>query len=307
MNNENNANNGVIDTLTFIGFEDTVVSAFKKGFADSDIDLQILNGMTLVSNETCLDNLARSSSYGCELALEELKANPAKRVTLLGFLPKIYLQNRKPEFSVLENFENFRFLDLPTSPQAIVRAWENETQKDLDLPVITKYLQQQVSMIMHTMHGQDPLNPQSEDAIRSVPALVRNARKVFPSLSKLTDQEVVEFMVAVDSNREEVRKGERLEGVFCDVEGTLLEGGNVNIETLELLEKYETDGKKITLWTDGDIDSLRTTLQSHGVNYPLHSKSEYAGAVVEIAIDDLDQFAFSAKTKILPEKFVRIM
>ena len=42
------------------------------------------------------------------------------------------------------------------------------------------------------------------------------------------------------------------------------------------------------------------------LTYKLHAKRDYAGAIVETAIDDMDENSFTALTKIYAEKFIRV-
>lgn len=101
-------------------------------------------------------------------------------------------------------------------------------------------------------------------------------------------------------------KGGKIFGLFCDIQGTLLVENKINKKVLSVLKKYERDGKKITIWTDGNPITYEKILYSMGVMYPVKSKFDYSGGVVEIAIDDMDQYTFSAITKITAEYFIKV-
>ena len=77
-------------------------------------------------------------------------------------------------------------------------------------------------------------------------------------------------------------------GVFCDIQGTLLDYGaeKINEEVLEMLEGYEKEGKAINLWTGGDVEEFRTKIRKLGIKYRVLSKYDFENRTVEIAIDD---------------------
>ena len=101
-------------------------------------------------------------------------------------------------------------------------------------------------------------------------------------------------------------KGQNIEGVFCDIEGTLFNGEELNQDTLNKLKEFESQGKNITLWTDGETTKLQELLNKNSITYPLKSKIDHAGASAEIVIDNDDENTFSAKTKIFAKKFIKV-
>jgi len=81
-------------------------------------------------------------------------------------------------------------------------------------------------------------------------------------------------------------------GVFCDVEGTLLDflGESIQLEVAGMLKKYESEGKSITLWSGGDPKEIEQELKVAGIDqWPLLSKYDFRGCVVEVAIDDIPE------------------
>jgi len=132
------------------------------------------------------------------------------------------------------------------------------------------------------------------------------AKEFFPALVDKSDKEIINFLQNIRQNVPEVMKGQNIEDVFCDIEGTLFNGEELNNATLEKLKELEVQGKTITLWTDGDIGSLQKLLDKAGIKYPLKSKIDHAGASAEIVIDNDDQNTFSAKTRIFAKKFIKV-
>lgn len=81
--------------------------------------------------------------------------------------------------------------------------------------------------------------------------------------------------------------GKVLEGVFCDIDGTLLVKENfINQQVLSQLQEFEREGKSITIWTGGTVEDRRDILIDYGIFYKVVSKYDFEGCSVEIAIDD---------------------
>ncbi len=284
-------------------FNETVVQRLKETSGHES-----LGKMTIVASETNLDGHYYQNCHGVSLALDILRKDPSARVTLLSYLPPAFIRLKKPEIDVLLRNENFRLLDLPTSPATIIEAWQQESEaaQDADPEALAKYANQQIRIIVHDIKVADPKNPVDQREVELVARGIRKAKDTFPSLEGWSDEGVIDFIYDSLKNREEVRKGENLTGVYCDVEGTILVDGNVNQKVVEQLSQYEAEGKQVTLWTDGDAGQLQALLQSKGVSYPVCQKADFAGSQVEIAIDDMDELAFTARTKIQALTFIRI-
>ena len=300
-----NGNVGVQE-MSFIGFDKVAqyVEKFREAINEQP-EKDLLNGMTFVMNETDIDGNALQNCHGVSLSIEALRDNAAKKVTLLGWLTLDYIRTKKPEVDYLLSKENFRFLRLPATPTDIISAWQKpaDAVEGADPGAIQGYTQRKIGYLLHIIHGK---NPREHRDASDVQQMVWETKKEFPSLVDKTDDEIFDFLLAASAKREEVRKGENLSGVFCDIEGTILVDSNVRQDTLEKLEEYEAQGKSVILWTDGDIDQISLQLRKHGIEYPIHAKADYAGATVEVAIDDLDEIAFTARTKIQAKTFMRV-
>jgi len=100
---------------------------------------------------------------------------------------------------------------------------------------------------------------------------------------------------------------EIIEGVFCDIEGTILTStGMVNKKVLQMLEKEE--GKRaISIWTGGDVKEFQKKLYELEVKkFPVLSKYSFRGCEVEIAIDDLSQDEFEKRYGIKVQKYIQV-
>jgi len=128
----------------------------------------------------------------------------------------------------------------------------------------------------------------------------------FPSLKGKTNTEIQEFLNSCKYKVDEVMKGQSIDGVYCDVEGTFLVDGEVNKDVCEKLDGYTQGGKAVTLWTLGDTETIQKTLDENNVTYPLKNKLDFAGAIAEIVIDDEDMNIFIARTKIQPKTFIKL-
>jgi hypothetical protein len=100
-------------------------------------------------------------------------------------------------------------------------------------------------------------------------------------------------------------------GVFCDIENTLIidqpnAGSVVNKEVFEKLKEFSKT-LPITLWTGGDLRNAERYLMTNGINqWPLVSKYDFAGAKVEIVIDDLFKKEFQERYNISYKEYIRV-
>lgn len=103
-----------------------------------------------------------------------------------------------------------------------------------------------------------------------------------------TGEEIMKRLAEFRSEREMARhfSGATIPGVFCDVEGTLLDwNGNLNQEVVAILEKHEAEGKAVSLWSGGDPKEILQKIK--GVKWPFLSKYDFEGCTMEIVIDDV--------------------
>jgi hypothetical protein len=79
--------------------------------------------------------------------------------------------------------------------------------------------------------------------------------------------------------------GRELRGLFCDIQGTLLDvRGNINKKLSNYLREQSKE-MPITLWTGGNTEKFRLELSKH-IPWKITSKYFFHGATVQLAIDD---------------------
>jgi hypothetical protein len=261
-------------------------------------------GVNIIVVENSTNNHKLQQCYGIEIALEMLRKDPATKVILYGFLPIEYLQAKKPEIDIVLKYENARFIRAPFTMEDFADIFNQKNTIELTY-TITDEIRRKLGVINHSLgHVKDISNPKPGYEVGEIASAIQMTKEYFPAVHHFSDLEVLQFLKSVSADREEIMKGQEISGVYCDVEGTILVNGDLNQSTIELLREYEQQGKKITIWTDGDIETLVATLTSLGFVYPLKSKFDYAGARAEIVIDDKDEYTFSAMTKISAKKFI---
>ncbi len=273
-----------------------------------------LKGAAIVSLETKADGHHLQDFYGVHIVLRELKKNPDRLVICCGFAPLELVRKLNPTVDVLLSKPNVLFRRMPLSVDGLVSTLQQaEVEKPKQAAAVQQaakamsdYVAQEVASILHRLQRIDISNPQDDYEKSLVTTAVTQARVFFPALANASNEQIVDFLVEASSQRQEVMKGERVVGVFCDIEGTLLQGGSINQNVLDMLRQYANDGMAITVWTDGDVKELSSKLQKLGVMYAVKSKFDFAGAIAEIVLDDMDEFSFTARTKIYAETFIRV-
>lgn len=97
-------------------------------------------------------------------------------------------------------------------------------------------------------------------------------------------------------------EGRDLPGLFADVEGTIIQGGQINTGLLDELKKRSGE-KPVTVWTDGDIEQYQRVLREEGILWKILPKQIFRGATVEEAYDDLSQEDFETRHNIKTELY----
>lgn len=131
--------------------------------------------------------------------------------------------------------------------------------------------------------------------------LIARARELLGAQPGVSDEEVI-ALVSASQTRIQKTEERDIPGVYCDIENTLVKpDGTLNMEIVDLIKKYIQKGKKVTVWTGGDLSLIAqklagaiSSLESAGDsetacmlrNLDLVSKYDYAGARAETVIDD---------------------
>jgi len=82
---------------------------------------------------------------------------------------------------------------------------------------------------------------------------------------------------------------ERIDGVYVDVEGTLISGGELNSSLVNYLEEQRELGRKVVIFSGGNPEELTKNLSALGLSekfLPVISKLDFKGKVLEELIDD---------------------
>lgn len=258
----------------------------------------------------CIENTADGNflqnAYGVTIAMNMLRKDPSARILLYGVLPMEYLRKRKPEIDIVLKHENVRLIEIPFTLEALATVFQKPKEVLVEGYTVTDEAKKYLSQIFHDIKYVP--NWQSPEAYGNTKflSIMEKVKDYFPGFAASDPAVIVEFLKSVSDSREEVMKGVKLPGVYCDVEGTILVEGQLNKLVISKLQEYEQQGKTITLWSDGDIEELKLKLESIGITYHLKSKFDHAGAIAEIVIDDQDEYTFGARTKISAERFIMV-
>lgn len=255
-----------------------------------------------------LDKENRTGFTGVPVALSYAYENPTHSVVLTSFMPALELSKIVKEFNFFAILDNAYFERLPMSMSHLDKLFKQVPVSGEVLNNSLVQLIREVDHIIKPMLESDNADTSINNIARSKKLVFKILTKYYPTLEGLSGRELgVRINELSDGfDRPQVMKGHKLSGVFCDIEGTLVKDQIVQDVILNQLKKYEKSGKAITLWTDGNISELSVLLKSQDVHYPLKSKAEFAGAIVEIAIDNDPLGDFQRKTHISPEEFLHV-
>ncbi len=291
-------------TFIFSGNSDVFINQIKAHI-ETIPNKEDLRGIYIIDAEYIADLNHYSNFEGVDQALKILKKDPQAKIVLTSIMSLKGVQKRKPEIDVVLKYENVRFTDVIKMGLELPTIFQKRPEYTA-VYTLSNVVEQELRSIFHTMGKVEDWNNPEKNNKKWFNEGLKKVREYFPSLQNATTDEIKAFLADVSSKREEVMKGQELDGVYCDVEGTLIVEGQINQAVLAKLKSFENEGKVITVWTDGDLALISEQLKGLGISYEPKSKAAYAGATVKIAIDDKDEYAFTALTKISVKKFIQV-
>lgn len=260
----------------------------------------------------------RSEFAWIDDAINILSKDPQAKIILMSVIPKeiaIKMEAISKKLSFVLSHANVELLDIFGDPQQLAsfRFKHTIADKEIYLDTANDLAKEKMLRIRHTLQGvADPYHPQDENEKARVARAFEETKGYFPGLD--TIDKMLDFVVHVNIDIPEKMKGQRVEGVYCDVDGTLIEYVGIHSgkewtqplrqSVVDLLKKYEQEGKEIFIRTWGDVKKKEAYLRTLGITRPVVNKYDYAGATAEIVIDDTDQNAFIVQSKIYPETYI---
>jgi len=229
--------------------------------------------------------------------------SPETSTIIYGFDSEKTIRRREPRMAMFLSRPRTVYLHLPCEKKALDDILEKLSRKDAAINTAAEKslalseLEKKIGQLKHLIDH--PTSDRIEKACRM-------AREELGYLG--SDEEVmtrIRNFKRSDAMKKEF-SGKVIPGVFCDIQGTLMDydAQEIQPEVLAMLKVYETEGKTISLWSGGEADEFRKRLTKLEISWPLLSKYDFEGCVVEIAIDDKPAKAIEKEYGIRAEKFV---
>lgn len=265
-------------------------------------------------------------------ALNILRKNPDEKIVLMSFISvQLFLSKNlnlhKEAFELFQSYPNTRFKELPFAPDELNTLYvEEESISETENQITNQRQVETRELLIITHWGSDQLwsrrnQPETwtQEEKANVEKTISRCKQHYPSMKNDTDVEILQFVEDMKRNLDLVAKWQHFEWVFCDIDGTLIVNDTINHGAIDLLEQYHKHWKSIIIWTGWDLQEQQQKLEElwivkllaeNNIPYKLVSKYDYAGASVEIAIDDFDQNrlivnnAIKSQTHIDPARFM---
>lgn len=268
-----------------------IIHFFDGGFGDKiQSELSEKEGkLFIVLLEYKEDGNHRSDLAGLDIAL---KLETDVPLIICSFLPETYfLTDKKLEvkFRGLLARKMTAFVQLPDiyNPEEwytkYLEILSSEKEEDVIALELQKdeLLNETMSRIRHD-YGRS-FDDGSEESKSKTLLAIEKAKEVGLTGS---DEEIIEQIKSFKVKpKNSLFAGRYFPGIFCDIEGTLFFGYQLNTSLVKTLEEAAKT-KPVTLWTGGDLKSIQEKLWKHNITWKLLSKYDFAGAEVEIAYDD---------------------
>lgn len=241
----------------------------------------------------------RSANHGLDVALE--RAHEGRPIVLYGFQTKADMMN-DPRFVALMGRKNVAYVRSPLTPDEVISAYaelqrSGKTDDELAQDLLRlEEVDRGVARLRHDL-GRAEENP---TAMTAWLELARNLG--FTG----TQDEIVSTVHGWQPQNSGLFEGRFFEGVFVDVQGTLLASdGTLNGEVVKQTEELAA-GRPITVWTDADLKAIVPQLRKLGIEWKIISKFEMAGAEVDEVIDDLTPEEFEQQYRIQFRRYHKI-
>jgi hypothetical protein len=259
--------------------------------------------LILVDVNVILNGSQQSRADRAGLAIaQEYAANPNNVVILLGLEPEHFLRRESPDFVGLMAKANVDFADI-ISLEGILPKYQDIVfgNKREDKTALAIYdfqrKQQAIAILKHIIRN-------VEDDSRRNQWLI-DARKLGIGG---TDEEVISYVRAWKPETAGEFQGKYLEGIFVDAYQTLFDDNWQIVESVK--EKVTILAKngpaEIFVISDSEETELKTRLANNQINWPLLSKYNLRGAILEMVIDNLSQEEFEATYQIKADAFVNV-
>jgi len=303
----------VSETINFCvgnpGDEREWVESLKKEI-DELQNAEDFRNTHFIAVENSIDGHYLQHFFGVTIALNILRETPNAKILLYCFCPPEFVRTKKPELDLVLSYSNAYLLEAPIDPKDFQKVFHTEKKiKSKGEYTASQEAEKYLSQIFHDIkYVQNWENATDESDDPKLAKVMKLTKEYFPALSTASVTQIIDFLQSNSKtlSRTEVMKGQKLSGVYCDIEGTILIDGKLNQKVVSVLDTYREEGKDITLWTDGNIKDIQPQLITYGVTYPVKSKYDHAGAIAEIVIDDMDEYTFAAVTKISAQHFIRV-
>jgi hypothetical protein len=251
---------------------------------------------TLVQIENA-DNKTKSDFPGLDLVLEMApEGKPILMHTIAG--PKFLADN--PKYQAAMGYPNVSMISIASLAEIKEAAKEiekcNRPKDEIAIALVDMpRIQDEIKILKHDLYHVQNGNKEQG-------GWIERAQKLYGSLPF---EELAQKVEAEETQIASRFEGQELKGIFVDVEGTLLQNGEVNQELVSQLEEKSKE-KPITIWTDADIKEIFRPLRNAGLYWKILPKELFAGAKVEEVYDDLTQEDFETKHRIKTEIYNQI-
>ncbi|MEA3514490.1 MAG: hypothetical protein U9R34_03370 [Nanoarchaeota archaeon] len=209
---------------------------------------------------------------GLAIAEELITKNPDNKIIVYGFesIQGLWLDNK---FKKVMSSPNIKYQKMPGLIEDIVENYNRPKFKNSALAAVSEieYEKDLLSQFKHDLYSQKE-------------RVLKEARTAFEWDG---NDEEIETMLKSYNPKTKIDP-QYFEGVFCDIEGTLIINGKLNTDLAEELQEYSRK-KTVNIWTGKNLNKVIPLLKSNNIEFPLLSKDWYKDCTVEYAIDDLEE------------------
>ncbi len=202
------------------------------------------------------------------------------------------------------------FLRLPFTSKELTQKVEELKQKNGAVDPVKNWIADTVvsthtvGALLHALEEQKIGTDRAREAVNQV-------NELFQQTFDIEKQQLEARAFLQEKQKEIVAEtkwnGVALPGVYCDVEGTLLDI-NTEVPNENILEKLKllSENQFVHVWTGGGPEVVKkagAALAKAGLQVPVLNKNDFRGARPELVIDDATPESIAEQYDIHPDKF----
>lgn len=241
-------------------------------------------------------------------SVKECVQDPKNIVLLIGMENIFFLMKNNHHLAGLMAYQNVDFVNIFDGDNIWLKYQKLFSgQKEPDVAGLARYeFQERERALSSLRHDLDYV---LDRAKKDPPVLIGWLQRARKAGLAGTDEKIIKYVQGWRPETCGEYKDKFLEGVFVDAFETLFDKDwKMNHSVRSAIQKMSDENKKAVLViSDSDKASVEQKLKDNNITWPLISKYDIRGAILEVVIDNMLQKDFEVTYGIKTQKFINVV